>query len=174
MNKWGFLAEWGWVLRNHLHCVVLNLSWQKPLLMGPCSLGGLGRRLAKQNRGQGNRLSMDLPRGVTWKYVGLSSPTGYQPLWAVVGGAARACWSTPCVCAWCNVCTPQFPRLQLWPQFHSPEQGVREAGSALLPKLGLGQQVLSGSVLYDHFQVVGQVRERERCGSEWHEEPAGA
>lgn len=78
------------------------------------------------------------------------------------------------VCAWRNVCTAQFPGLQLWPQFHSPEQGVREAGSALLPKLGLRQQVRSGSVLYDHFQVVGQVRERERCGNEWHEEPAGA
>lgn len=79
----------------------------------------------------------------------------------------------PHVWAWCNVCTPQFSRLQLWPQLHSPEQ-VREAGSALLPKLGLRQQVLSGSVLYDHFQVVGQVRERERCRSEWHEEPAWA
>lgn len=28
MSEWEFLAQWGWVLRNYLHCVVLP----KPVL----------------------------------------------------------------------------------------------------------------------------------------------
>lgn len=103
-------------------------------------------------RGEGPR--KQIFQGLTYRsdmgvQRGLPSAVAYQE-W---GGASCASWSSPCVCAWYDVRTPQSPGLRLWP-CTTALSGMSENPLGPAPTAGLRQWIFDGcfsGALHEHF-----------------------